>query len=63
MEKDMEKVKNILMMVNLFLKENLKMEREIKEKNMMSIEVLYMKGNFQITKRVEKENYIYQMVF
>ena len=38
MEKEMEKEKNIIMMVHYYLKENIKMEKEMeKEKNIIMI--------------------------
>jgi len=47
MEKEMEKEKNMVIMVNYYLKENIKMEKEMeKEKNMMVMMVnYYLKEN------------------
>ena len=46
MEKEMEKEKNMLIMMNQYLKENIYMEKEMeKEKNMINMEGLFLKEN------------------
>ena len=46
MEKEMEKEKNIIMMENQNLKENIQMEKEMeKEKNIMKKVTYYLKVN------------------
>ena len=50
----MAKLKNIIMKVILFLKENIQMEKEVMEKNMIFSEILYLKDIFWIEKGMEK---------
>ena len=46
MAKEMEKEKNIIMMANYNLKENIKMVKDMeKEKNIMLMEIYYLKEN------------------
>ena len=43
MEKEMENVKNIMIMVNYYLKENIQMEKNGMEKGLTKMEKLYLK--------------------
>ena len=46
MVKEMEKEKNIIILVHQYLKENISMEKEMeKEKNMMIKEIYFLKVN------------------